>query len=117
MHQTGSADTGPAYSNNETFERRQYVHHSSSSADLDVAGRAAHLAIQPVLGILPERRSGNRRRSRPCIASGRTSMTLDLVVDVCQSQKTVACPNGGNWLQPTTYFSLQVNHEYEYDVS
>lgn len=83
---------------------RLYVHHSSSSADLDVAGRVAHLALQPVVGILPKRRIGPRRRGRAGTASGRSSVTWIYVVGVCQSQKSVARPNGGNWFHPTICF-------------
>ena len=55
--------------------RRFYVHDSSGTADLDVAGSLAHVALQPVLGLLPERRSGTRRCCRPGIASRWPVMT------------------------------------------
>src|SRR6202034_4839265 len=59
-----SFGTGPAptAAKNKTFLRRFYVHDSSGIADFDVAGSTAHLALQPGLGILPER--GIRARSR-----------------------------------------------------
>ena len=49
----------------QTQTERSYVHDSFSSADLDVAGRIAGVALQPVLGILPERWTRPRRGGCP----------------------------------------------------
>ena len=45
---------------------------------LMLLGALPYLALQPVLGILPERRIGAHRRSRAGTASGRPSMTFAL---------------------------------------
>jgi len=83
-----------------------HVHNSSRRADPDVAGRVADLAVQSVLGILPKRRSGTHRRNRPGPSSSWPVVNMNFAVDVCQSQKCVACPDGGNRLYPTICFQF-----------
>jgi hypothetical protein len=58
------------------FLRRFYVHHSSGIADFDVAGSTALLALQPILGVLPERGIRARGRGGSGSASGRPFINM-----------------------------------------
>jgi hypothetical protein len=51
-----------------------YVHNSSGGSDFAVAGRTTHLALQPGVGILPERRAGIDRRNCDHPALGGTAL-------------------------------------------
>lgn len=48
------------------------VHDSSCGADFIVTRRTADLALQPLMGLLPERRAGTDRDCGSGSASGRT---------------------------------------------
>ena len=87
-----------------TFSGGFYVHHSSCTADLDVAGRVADVALQPVVGILPERRIGAGRGNRPGSAAGWPAVNV-LRLRCLLVTESVACPNGGNRFYPTICFS------------
>src|SRR5271165_2329296 len=55
--------------------RRLYVHDSTGGPDLDVAGSIAGVALQPILGILPQWRIGARRGGAACAGSCRPHLT------------------------------------------
>ena len=63
------------------------VHNSSHRFDLDVAWRASHLALQPIVGLLPERRLGPDCRdcfdfgfNRPSVRRRRSFSELNKMV-------------------------------------
>jgi len=64
---------------------RSHVHDSFGSADLDVAGRIAGVALQPVVGILPEWRTRPHRGGCPRSSTSWSFVTEHLVPVFCWS--------------------------------
>jgi len=63
------------YGTGKTRRKGLYVHDSSDTADLDVVGCLANLALQPILGILPKRRTGSGGCGFACPGACRPSLT------------------------------------------
>ena len=65
-----------------TYGGRHYVHDSAGIAGFVASWRIAHLALQPILGILPERWLGTRCGCSPRLAASWTVVNRGQSVEV-----------------------------------